>query len=497
VTSPGFGAAPDGALRGGGSVDRADDSFIRRVGRQYISGMYAALRAIKLYPVENEAVQKALDELQARAAEILQRDGELEFRASRELIFINGTRVRLSLDNYASYSSIRSLLQSADIGSLRVAEGVAKRDWMVFLSQLQALPEGAEPAERGAILSTRLSDAGVKVFEFSPEAEADEETAAYQEKAKEAAKRTYAHSVAVTREVMSSARMGRTPSVKKIKRVVQSIVDQILADEDTIIGLTTLRDYDEYTFTHSVNVCIFSVALGRRLGLTRLQLYDLGIAALLHDIGKSRVPLAVLNKAGSLDDEEWKIMAAHPWLGVLSLFQMRGQQDLPYRAMKVAFEHHMRIDLSGYPKVVRPRELSILSKLVSVADGFDAATTRRAYQAEAWNPATVIQEMRDNPRRGMDPVVVKAFSNLLGVYPVGTLVVLDTLELALVHAASPNPEMMSRPIVRVVTDFQGNLLYPGELFDLSQESTPGTWLKSIIRTADPIRYGIRVSDYFV
>src|SRR5688572_32400946 len=123
--------------------------------------------------------------------------------------------------------------------------------------------------------------------------------------------------------------MGKSTNVKKIKRVVQSIVDQILNDESSLIGLTTIRDYDEYTFTHSVNVCIFSVALGKRLGLTKMQLYDLGLAALFHDIGKSRVPLEVLNKTGGLSDEEWRMIAAHPWLGVLSLFHVRGQQELP------------------------------------------------------------------------------------------------------------------------------------------------------------------------
>src|SRR4029077_12234914 len=107
---------------------------------------------------------------------------------------------------------------------------------------------------------------------------------------KERAKRTYAQSVSVTKDLMLSVRMGKSPSIKKIKRVVQTIVDQILNEEASLIGLTTLRDYDEYTFTHSVNVCIFSVALGKRLGLTKLQLYDLGLAALFHDIGKSRVP---------------------------------------------------------------------------------------------------------------------------------------------------------------------------------------------------------------
>jgi hypothetical protein len=104
--------------------------------------------------------------------------------------------------------------------------------------------------------------------------------------------------------------------------------------------------------------------------------------------------------------------------------------------------------------------------------------------------------MRDNPARGLDPVVVKAFINLLGLYPVGTLVVLDTFELGIVHAVNPNPEMMSRPIVRVVSDTQGNVLFPGTLVDLAEQSARG-FSRTIIKTADPDRYGIRVADYFV
>jgi len=132
-----------------------------------------------------------------------------------------------------------------------------------------------------------------------------------------------------------------------------------------------------------------------------------------------------------------------------------------------------------------------------VADGFDAATSRRVYQTTPLTPADVLQEMRDNPRRGLDPVVVKAFSNLLGLYPVGTLVVLDTFELGIVHAANANPEMISRPMVRVVSDDKGNVLYPGHLIDLASQTDSGAYVRTIIKTADPQRYGIRVADYFV
>ena len=319
-----------------------------------------------------------------------------------------------------------------------------------------------------------------------------------EERAKEQAKRTYQRSVAVTKEVINSVRMGRTASVKKVKRAVQAIVDQVLSDETSLVGLTTLRDYDDYTFTHSVNVCIFSIALGRKLGLSKLQLYDLGMAALFHDVGKSRVPLEVLNKQGSLDEEEWRIMQAHPWLGVLTLFGLRGYGEVPYRSMIGTYEHHMKIDLTGYPKSVRPREISIFSKIIAVADGFDAATSRRAYQTTPIQPDSVLKEMMENPKRGYDGILVKAFINLIGVYPVGTMVILDTYELAIVTAANPNPECVHRPMVRIVSDPAGTVVYPGlRRRPRRAGRRGGNFLRSIIKVTNPDKYGIRVSDYFV
>jgi HD-GYP domain-containing protein (c-di-GMP phosphodiesterase class II) len=209
------------------------------------------------------------------------------------------------------------------------------------------------------------------------------------------------------------------------------------------------------------------------------------------------VPAEIINKAGGLTDDEWRLIAAHPWLGSLALFQMRGQQELPFRAMVVAHEHHMKLDLTGYPRPIRPRALSMFSKIVAVADGFDAATSRRSYQTTPMNPAMVMAEMRDNPRRGMDPVVVKAFINLTGIYPVGTLVILDTFELGIVHAANPIPEMLSRPMVRVISDDRSNLLDPGFLVDLAELGPEGNYVRTIIKTENPERYGIRVGDYFL
>lgn len=475
--------------------ERSDDSFVRTKGRELLSVLYGSLRSLKLYPPENAVVQKSLADLTDIARELHKRERELEIRVSGDFIFLNSTRLRIDLDNYASFSRILAVFRDAGIGTVTVREKSAVRDWTVFLSLLQAAPRG-DVEERHLNLGERLLAAGVTVFELGPHSDVDDDE--FRAQAKEAAKLVYAQSVTATKDVISSVRMGRSPKLSKIKRVVQAIVDQILNEDASLIGLTTLRDYDEYTFTHSVNVCIFSVALGRKLGFGKRQLYDLGVAALMHDIGKARIPLEILGKPGGLTDEEWYIMQSHPWLGVLTLFSMRGQSEIPYRAMIVAYEHHMKTDLTGYPRHVREREQGIFSRIVAVADGFDAATTRRAYQTTPLTPVDVLNEMRENPRRGMDQVIVKAFISMVGHYPVGTFVVLDTFELAIVHAASPHPEAISRPTVRVVSDAAGNVLYPGTLVDLSQKD-PATdaFPRSIIKIEDPDRYGIKVSDYFV
>lgn len=474
----------------------ASDSFLRLAGREFLIVLYTALRSLKLYPIENAQVQKALDDLAASTRQVLEAEHELEVRVQGEFIFVNSIRLRLDLDNYASFSHILGIFRQSGIGAVRIEPAVDRKELQVFVSLLLTYAAREATPNKVFELGQKLTDGGVRHISLEPPLESDED---YEEveRQKDAAKRTYARGVAVTKEVINSLRMGRTASVKKVKRAVQAIVDQVLNNEASLVGLTTLRDYDEYTFTHSVNVCIFSVALGKKLGLSKLQLYDLGMAALFHDVGKSRVPLEVLNKEGGLTEEEWRIMQAHPWLGVLTLFGLRGYGEIPYRGMISAYEHHMKTDLTGYPKTVRGRTLSIYSKVVAVADGFDAATSRRAYQTVPIQPDQVLREMWENPRRGYDPVVVKAFINLIGIYPVGTCVVLDSYELALVHAANPDVAHVHRPVVRVVATPDGVVMHPGTLVDLAHRNPDGAYPRSIIKVTDPAKYGITVSDYFV
>ena len=472
-----------------------DDGQLRLGGRSLLLALYTALRSLKLYPLENATVQKALTDLHAVSRSLLQTEIELEIRIAGDFIFVNSTRLRLELDNYASFSHILAIFRGYEIGAMRVRSGAERREWQIFLSLLLSLTDRGTPEERFKELQDRLEKGKVEKLEVE---HGLSEGGGSSAEARQASKQVYAQGVAVTKDVISGVRLGRATGLKRVKRAVQMVVDQVLNNEISMVGLTTIRDYDEYTFTHSVNVCIFSIALGKKLGFTRVQLCDLGMAALLHDVGKARVPSEVLNKAGKLDEREWKIIQAHPWYGAITLFSMRGYEEIPYRSILVAHEHHMKTDLTGYPKVVRPRKLGIFSRIVSVADGFDAATTRRVYQSVPIEPDQVLREMWENPNRGYDRVLVKALINLIGVYPIGTCVILDTFEVAVVAAPNPDGDQLKRPLVRIAVDADGGPVPPpGTQVSLSEKDESGVYRRSIVKVTNAARYGITVGDYFV
>ena len=471
----------------------ADDRGLQRRGRELLFAIASALRSLQLYPLENQTVVNALAELEGITQELLSSEEQLTVRFMSDFFFVNDLRLRIDLASYATYGMVGRALLRHGIGELEVFRGVTIPEWTALLALVNADPD---PEDRFGAFLERLGRTAVLHLSVGPDRESEPDLR--DDEARRMAKRAYAQTVAVAREVMGGLRMGRGVSLRPVKRAVQSIVDQVLTNETSIVGLTTLRDYDEYTFTHSVNVCIFSVALGKKLGLNKHQLYELGLGALLHDVGKVRMPLDLINKAGPLTAEEFEVLKEHPAEGLLSMFDMRGLAELPLRAMLMAYEHHMKIDQTGYPLSARPRDPTLYGRIVAVADGFDAATTKRSYQAQPWPPDRVLKEMRDNPSRGFDPLLVKAFISMTGIYPVGSAVILDTFELAVVTARNPQPEAMHQPIVQVIYDSMGVRVEPPRTLDLAEtDPATGKPLRTIIKTTDPERYGIHVGDYFV
>jgi HD-GYP domain-containing protein (c-di-GMP phosphodiesterase class II) len=464
---------------------------LQDLGRRLLTGFYGALRALKLYPVENAAVQQSLNELHELMTSLLRVEGSVELRVVGDFFFLNETRLRLDFSNFSTFGSFAQALSEHGIGAVDVVHGLAREEWAPFLSLLLRKGGGEDPYEA---FIQRMQGTPVRHISVRPEKDVHQPELE-QEEAMAAAKRTYAQSVKVAKDVLGDMRMGRAVNARKVKRAVQNIVDQVLSNEPSILTMTTLKDFDEYTFTHSVNVCIFSVVIGQRLGLEKLELYDLGLGALLHDIGKMRVPNEIINKPGGLTDEEWVVLKEHPTEGLLILFQMQGFNDVPYRQMLMAYEHHMKMDVTGYPSNRRARQPTLFSRICAVADGFDAGTSIRSYQYTPWPPDEVLKEMRDNPRRGFDPLLVKALITATGVFPIGTLVILDTHELAVVCGVHREVERLHLPLVKVISDAMGAPLPTPRAIDLSENDASGQPVRQILKTTDPQKYGIRVSDY--
>jgi HD-GYP domain-containing protein (c-di-GMP phosphodiesterase class II) len=464
----------------------------QELGRKLLTALYGTLSALKLYPVENETVQQSIADLHDLVDGIVKVDGSAEIRVVGDFFFLNETRLRLDLTNFSTFGAFASALNNHGIGAVEVVDGVERSEWAPLLAMLLRPP--AEDPFSGFM--ERFAQAPVEHIDLRPATEVEGEQD--DEEAVTAAKRTYAQSVKVAHEVLGDMRLGKAVNVRKVKRAVQGIVDQVLSNESSMVTMTTLRDFDEYTFTHCVNVSIFSVILGQRLGLDRLQLYELGLGALFHDVGKQRLDADVINKPSSLTDEEWDHLKEHPTEGLLLLFQMHGFTDVPYRQMLMAYEHHMKIDLTGYPPNTREREPTLFSRIVSVADAFDAGTSVRSYQYEPWPPDAVLQEMRDNPKRGFDKLLVKVLITATGVYPVGTLVILDSHELAVVSHVNSDPELLHCPKVRVISDPVGLPLSEPKTVDLADsDPVTGAPVHQIIKTTDPQKYGVRVSDYLI
>jgi putative nucleotidyltransferase with HDIG domain len=236
-----------------------------------------------------------------------------------------------------------------------------------------------------------------------------------------------------------------TLSLRRARVVVDSLVDVLTKDRTTLMQAALIKNYDPSTAHHSVNVGILSLFMASRLQFERELTATLGLAALLHDIGKVRVPLEILNKTGALTDEERAIMQQHPVTGA---HMLRGLGGLARLAMVVAFEHHANYDLSGYPRITTKPGQHQLARLVQIADVFDAATSARRLYRRPQAPYEAMRFLADGAGRFYDPALVRVFVQEMGVYPVATLVMLDTGEVGIVRR--PGRLDPTRPEVGVI-----------------------------------------------
>jgi len=277
--------------------------------------------------------------------------------------------------------------------------------------------------------------------------------------------------------MFGEVRMGRAVDAQQCLPVVDEIVGSVNRNPGALISLARLKTKDNYTYMHSVAVCALMVALARQLGLDDQATREAGLAGLLHDVGKMLVPIEVLNKPGALSDAEFDLVRLHPERGWEAL---RESGSAPPAVLEVCLRHHEKMDGSGYPGGQKDEEISLLARMGAVCDVYDAITSTRPYKA-AWDPAGSIQRMAQW-KGHFDPLVFQAFVKSVGIYPVGTLVRLQSQRLAVV--VEQNAGNLVTPIVRVFHSARTRKAVQVELLDLSKpdagdkilgRESPGDW----------------------
>jgi putative nucleotidyltransferase with HDIG domain len=295
-------------------------------------------------------------------------------------------------------------------------------------------------------------------------------------------RRLYDDAVSVAGALWDSARVEGTPDADAARGTVDSLAQAVAQNRTALMALTALKNYDEYTFTHMVNVSILTMGQARGLGIEGPLLREFGLAALMHDIGKVKTPSEILTKPDKLTEREFDILNRHTVDGAEIL---RRTPDMPTLAPVVAFEHHLRADGTGYPAAVERPRLNLGTTLCGIADVYDAMRSQRVYQ-EAFPTDRILAVLKRNDGAQFDQHLVRRFAQLVGIYPVGNLVRLDCGEIAVVlKTYAPDPY---RPRVRVLVARDGTRLETPYDLDLwaAGEGDP----RSVKAPLDPQEFGI-------
>jgi putative nucleotidyltransferase with HDIG domain len=288
----------------------------------------------------------------------------------------------------------------------------------------------------------------------------------------------------VVNHLMSDIRLGRQIRIEKMTPVVAHITDSIFRNKDAFISLSRIKKKDEYTFQHSVSVCALLVAFCREMEYEKDIVMEAGLGGLLHDAGKMMIPDYILNKPGSLSESEFEIMKSHASLGLSILKQT---PDTSETVLQIAGQHHERYDGTGYPDKLRADEISQFGQMAAIVDVYDALTSDRIYH-NGMEPTAALKKLFEWSKFHFNPLLVQRFIHLLGIYPVGSLVMLESGALGVV--VKSGSESLLRPTVRIMYSTRhGHFVAPYDI-DLAVRSGD-----SILQHESPRKWGIDPYSY--
>ncbi|MBE9535824.1 MAG: HD-GYP domain-containing protein [Proteobacteria bacterium] len=442
---------------------------------KYISG---GLKVRTLYPAGHPAIMQQVEKSYSLISELLREHKRLML-AMVDDVFIIQDEPNYEASEYLG--DFLRMFKEKKVERVTFHEGLEKKEMDGFYEILAAPMNEIRTTEGG--LQAAFDSRGLThiVLERLEKEKRDIDMLA---------RKIYTDALDVLDHVISEVRLGKLPTVDKTQEVISEMVGVVLEDKNAILGLTMIKGYDNYLFNHSVNVSILAVALGEALDLPESTLNDLGIGALLHDIGKTNTPEDIVKKPGKLDETEWEVMQQHPALGHEILSSMK---DIHKTSADIAYEHHLRYDKTdGYPFEAIGRDTNPCSQIVSIADIYDAITTLRPYK-DVIGPNEALKIMKKLVGTTLNPDYFKNFVTMLGIYPAGTLVRLDTGEVALV--CRPNYAKPLRPEVKIIFNLEGEKTASPELLSLEEMGDDHRPERSIVGTVDSVFRDIDLSEY--
>lgn len=387
-----------------------------QLAREFLGRFYVLIRLARTHDRYNEAVADSAEALWSITQDLLDEAGSVRFDIVNECAFFNRTRLRASLSGFNTLKYFVDEMTSRGAKTICFDEIAEVDDFLSFGMVFARIDTSHEdPFSELERLMNLEGIAGIDIRR--PRCAEEEDYGSLSGPTKEDAKRSFFSALHIVKEAVKDGVSRGKVNPRKVKRIVESVVDSILSDEESMLALTAIRDYDEYTYHHSFNVCIYSIALGNRLGLPRQALCDIGIAALFHDVGKTDVPQETLNKVDNLTDEDWKTIQEHTLSGVKVLTYLKKLDKTILRSMIVAFCHHLNMDRSGYPQTHRIIMPDAFSRIVRIADIYDALTSARSYRMKPFSSSEALAIITEKAGRELDPTLCTVFADVVGILP--------------------------------------------------------------------------------
>jgi len=473
-----------------------DPGFLK-LGSDLVTKLHVLMRISRTYDPKNAILRQSIQESLKNINSLIHREGHFSLKVLKDDLFLNGQRLRYSVEGFTSYKYFLTQWKARLIGEVTFKEALDEKGLREFVSAFLNLEEGCE--ENAALFADRLTKQGISSIVVNPlEVIGEEEEALILRRGDqpEVAKRIFFETIGAVKEVMTQIRGQQHADVRKLKRLVQKTIHLITEDESILLGLTTIKNYEGYLFNHSVNVAIYCLAMGRRLGFIREDLTELGMTALLHDIGMSKIPVEILEKPAALNEGERGLTEKHPVMGAEIVLNLKQLGDINPRMIIGIFDHHLKNDLSGYPKLHRGKKASLFGRMIQIADSYDAMTTPKTYKKVPYTPEEALSMMLKKRGSNFDSVLLKIFIGIVGVYPIGSLVSLDSGEMGIVKKTNADPAWMDRPQMVLISP-NGQSAEKKEIVDLTEMGGTGRFKRTIIRTLDPHQYDIAITKYFL